>query len=653
MQYMKDIEPQCEMIIVARKPMSNSIIDNIAMYGVGGLNIDECRVGTDVISIHNAPKGTFADGDYERGSDTSSYRDSIGRFPANLFLTYDKETEQQVIGGFPMTTSTGGSGESSRKNTFANTYNGGWGHDIEATHLGGLGDSGSASRYFKNFEFGQKDIFIDSGEINMDENFKVINGDMLEELDKLKVNSIDSIVTDPPYELNFMGKGWDNAGVSFNKETWEKCFRVLKPGGHLLAFGGSRTFHRIAVAIEDAGFEIRDTIMWIYGSGFPKSMNIGIEMDKRNGVESPVVAVGKSGNGETHTRTMQNKLLSGDYSFGGEYEVREAQNKWKGWGTQLKPSYEPVIVARKPLDGSLLDNVEKYDVGGINIDECRIEHNEEVKTTNRQARQDGTVFDNNNSGFDSSKLNMASANPDGRFPNNVILTYDDTDKEEVIRTGQEGGFPYTSGGNRVNTTAVRQSDKNSGYGFDVNTRSEYADSGSASRYFYCAKASKKDREEGLEYFEEKPRFQQGNYSQSPVCSVCGKTFNGTNDHSSCGENTMTYMSKEDNQVRKNIHPTVKPTELMQYLVRLVTPKGGTVLDPFMGSGTTGKAVAYENNERNAHYKFIGVELSPEYTEIAKARITYANGDMVVMKQDEKTGEVTAVVEKKLKQTKLF
>ena len=464
----------------------------------------------------------------------------------------------------------------------------------------------------------------------MDDKFKVINGNMLEELDKLDENSIDSIVTDPPYELNFMGKGWDNAGISFNKETWEKCLRVLKPGGHLLAFGGSRTFHRIAVAIEDAGFEIRDTIMWIYGSGFPKSMNIGIELDKRNGVESDVVGFNKGG---VSSRAFQ----SAETTTAGGYEIKKAKNKWDGWGTQLKPSYEPVIVARKPLDGSILDNVEKYGVGGINIDECRIEHNEEVKTTNRQARQDGTVFDNNNSGFDSSKLTMASANPNGRFPNNVILTYDDTDKEEVIRTGQEGGFPYTSGGTRVNTTAVRQSDKNSGYGFDVNTRSEYADSGSASRYFYCAKASKKDREEGLDYFPSKTMYVADNEHGNLAASYVKKSVEDMGDE----------------QVRKNIHPTVKPTELMQYLVRLVTPKGGTVLDPFTGSGTTGKAVAYENNERNANYKFIGIELSSEYAEIAKARITYANGDMVVMKVDESSGEVTTVVEKKLKQTKLF
>lgn len=205
----------------------------------------------------------------------------------------------------------------------------------------------------------------------------------------------------------------------------------------------------------------------------------------------------------------------------------------------------------------------------------------------------------------------------GRFPANTILTYDETDFEEVC-----GGFPNTKGNGNI------RHNKNDGKGYncysnykDCETKG-YEDSGSAARYFYCAKASKKDREEGLEYFEEKPRFQQGNYSQSPVCSVCGKTFNGTNDHSSCGENTMTYMSKEDNQVRKNIHPTIKPTELMQYLVRLVTPQGGVILDPFMGSGSTGKAIMYENKERNANYKFIGIEQNEEYCRIAKARIEY-------------------------------
>ncbi len=197
------------------------------------------------------------------------------------------------------------------------------------------------------------------------EKYNLINGDMLEELDKLEENSIDSIITDPPYELNFMGKGWDNAGVSFNKETWKKCLRVLKPGGYILAFGGSRTFHRIACAIEDAGFEIRDTIMWLYGSGFPKSMNIGISLDKKNGVESKVIGqnqdiLAKQAKDlrEGHRKIVDSLNAGADERNNGfisvsadvKEPVSEDGKKWKGWGTCLKPSFEPIIVARKPLE---------------------------------------------------------------------------------------------------------------------------------------------------------------------------------------------------------------------------------------------------------------------------------------------------------------
>lgn len=180
----------------------------------------------------------------------------------------------------------------------------------------------------------------------------------------IKPNSIDSIVTDPPYELGFMGKGWDSSGVAFQKETWQHCLNVLKPGGYLLAFGGSRTFHRITCAIEDAGFEIRDVIMWLYGSGFPKSMNIGLAIDKKNGVESKIVGTGRSGKAETHTRAMNSITENGAEVFGGDYNVYKAQNEWDGWGTALKPSYEPIIVARKPCVGSCTDNVLQYGVGG-------------------------------------------------------------------------------------------------------------------------------------------------------------------------------------------------------------------------------------------------------------------------------------------------
>ena len=322
----------------------------------------------------------------------------------------------------------------------------------------------------------------------------IINGDCLIELDKLDKNSIDAIITDPPYELNFLNKGWDKSGISFQPDTWKKCLDVLKPGGYLLAFGGSRTFHRIACAIEDAGFEIRDTLMWLCGSGFPKSLNIGLAIDKKHDVE----------------------------------------NKWKGWGTTLKPAFEPIIMARKPFKGGCVDNVLKYGVGGININECRIPAND-LESLYSEPRI--SIPRKNTLQFNTCKM-IGSMSKDclkGRFPANVIL--DDSFQQEWAR------------------------------------------------YFYCSKASNKDRDEGLDEFKE---------------------------------------DKSDNG-RINLHPTVKPTLLMQYLIRLVCPKGATILDPFMGSGSTGKAIEYENKERNADYKFIGIELDPIYCKIAAARIKYVKG----------------------------
>ena len=371
----------------------------------------------------------------------------------------------------------------------------------------------------------------------------LINNDCLLALDELEENSVDAIVTDPPYELNFMGKGWDNAGISFSKETWAKCLRVLKPGGYMLAFGGSRTYHRIACAIEDAGFEIRDCIMWLYGSGFPKSMNIGLAIDKKNGVESKTVGSGKCG---------KNAMLGGLRDMNtndGNYKIKEAQNEWAGWGTALKPSYEPIVVARKPLDGSCVANVMKYGVGGLNIDECRIETSDKVMThskTSVAAKSKGVYGD-----YGAVTTHQTESQKLGRFPANTI--FDNKDGEEWRR------------------------------------------------YFYCAKASKNDRDEGLEEFSTKT---SGQMTEQKEGSAGITAFTGSRSP------------------KKNNHPTVKPTELMRYLVRLVTPKGGTVLDPFMGSGSTGKAVACENNERNAEYKFIGIEKETEYCKIAEARIKY-------------------------------
>ena len=397
------------------------------------------------------------------------------------------------------------------------------------------------------------------------DNYKLYQGNMLDMLEVIEANSIDSIVTDPPYELNFMSKKWDNAGISFQKETWQKCYEVLKPGGYLLAFGGSRTFHRIACAIEDAGFEIRDTIMWLYGSGFPKSMNIGLAIDKKNGVESPIINTGKSG---VSSRAYQSEKTT----TAGQYEIKKAQNKWKGWGSALKPSYEPIIVARKSFKSSLVDNVIKYGVGGINIDECRIE----TTDINRK----GGATTNGNLGWKPSTKTYNA----GRFPANTILTYDETDFDEVC-----GGFPDTKNKNTKGTySGKNKPSKNINIGGGVIT-SFYDDSGSASRYFMNCKYTGKD--------EEIKR-----YIYTPKANKKDRDCDGT---------------------IKNIHPTCKPQTLMQYLVRLVTPNNGIILDPFNGSGSTGKAVMYENKDRKKNYKYIGIELSEEYLEISKARINFA------------------------------
>ena len=448
-------------------------------------------------------------------------------------------------------------------------------------------------------------------------------------LEDIELNSVDSIVTDPPYELNFMGKSWDNQGVAFRKETWKKCFDVLKPGGYLLAFGGSRTFHRIACAIEDAGFEIRDTIMWLYGSGFPKSMNIA------NAVEAKLTT------GSANTKEFKNldgdKIASGGWGINKmKYEQGDRPNnydldshlinsnvhyktnegkKWKGWGTCLKPAFEPVIVARKPFSGSLVDNILEYGVGGLNIDGCRVPFedtpnpatnplyrlNAGYKTTSDLGAGDSIV------GFGTSKNETSQL---GRFPANVMLTYDETDEEEVC-----SGFPNTvyNGGSGEKSVASGLSGKVYMGGWSHDKAGEHlgglGDSGSAARYFYCAKASKKDRDEGLDGFREQRKA----------------GFGYDRGYMNAGEG----MFKERKTLKRNIHPTVKPTELMQYLVRLVTPDGGTVLDPFNGSGSTGKAVMFENKEKNKGYKYIGVELDENYLKISKARIDYARGTQVM------------------------
>ena len=316
--------------------------------------------------------------------------------------------------------------------------------------------------------------------------FRIYNEDCLNALKTLAKGDIqfDSVVTDPPYELGFMNKSWDNTGLVYQKELWKLVFRVLKPGGHLIAFGGSRTYHRLAVAIEDAGFEIRDQIMWLYGSGFPKNMNVGNAVDK---LQQP--------------------------------------NEWQGWGTALKPAHEPIVLARKPIgEKNIADNLLKHRTGGINID--------------------GSKFGES-----------------GRYPANVMHDGSD-DVLEAFPDGKE----------------------------------------SPARFFYCPKVSKKEREAGLDNFEE----QQMGMSNGAKMHV-----EGYDKGQGIGLNRVIS--------RKNIHPTVKPIALMEYLCALITPPNGKVLDPFMGSGSTGIGAI------NRGFYFIGIEKEKEYCDIAEARINHVCG----------------------------
>jgi len=405
-------------------------------------------------------------------------------------------------------------------------------------------------------------------------------GNSKELLKTLESNSIDSIVTDPPYELGFMGKKWDNTGIAYDVELWAECLRVLKHGGHLLAFSGSRTYHRMAVAIEDAGFDIRDQIQWVYGSGFPKSHNISKAIDKIHGAEREVVGIDKSKwrDASKAVGTWEGKYNSYEEKCKITTPATEAAKEWDGWGTALKPAHEPICVARKPLIGTVVENVLQYGTGGINVGACRVETNtnEINERKNKHGNNGSSIFHN------AKNLQKGWEASQGRWPANFI--HDGS--EEVVQ-----GFPdVKSGGmNQANVKANNLIfNKKTKY---PNPKIYIANQGSASRFFYCTKASKKDRDEGLEGFEERARQTMGN---------------------GIGE-----MPDQQIQNNHNHHPTVKPTDLMQYLCRLVTPPKGTILDPFLGSGSTGKAAIYEG------FNFIGFDLNSEYIDIAKARIEFA------------------------------
>jgi DNA modification methylase len=488
-------------------------------------------------------------------------------------------------------------------------------------------------------------------------NNKVYSGHNLDVLKHLPNNSIDSIVTDPPYELGFMSKTWDKSGIAYSVELWQECLRVLKPGGHLLAFGGTRTWHRLAVAIEDAGFEIRDNIAWLYGSGFPKSHNISKAIDKRGGQGTLLTqqigeALKEARQKRNITKTQADQMFCEGTTNWTWFEgrpagqrpptpetfsrivtawpelaelaelVAEAQREvigqyqtdmgglggqrlgqangnitvsatddakaWDGWGTALKPAHEPIVVARKPLIGTVAENVLKYGTGGLNIDASRIGTGTGEKKIVNYPDIRGNNYGQDNEAYAERATVEREVIDQGRWPANIIL--DETTAELL---DQQSG--QVKGGTWNNTAGARHFNNN---GEPTNYVSKGADNsvGGASRFFYVAKASKKDRNEGLDQL---PKIQMEVGDERP------------------SGNSWERRGKQKAQPRQNIHPTVKPTSLMTYLIKLVTPANGVVLDPFTGSGSTGKAAILEG------YKFIGIELTAEYLPIIAGRLQHA------------------------------
>lgn len=426
--------------------------------------------------------------------------------------------------------------------------------------------------------------------------YRLLLGDCLDGMGLLEDCSVDSVVCDPPYGLSFMGKKWDYDVPSV--DVWRECYRVLKPGGYLLAFAGTRTQHRMAVNIEDAGFEIRDMIAWVYGSGFPKSHNVSVSIDKLHGHGNRGKAIPTASSYQSSDVDQENKLISNPVP---PYEAKsDDAKKWEGWGSALKPSLEPITVARKPLIGTIAKNVLEYGTGGINIDACRVpmdaDDYEKLSKGVDQIRQRGGVMDN--SWKNSSDLSGANpANPLGRWPANFI--HDGS--QEVLDL-----FPDIKGGSWVRTDGARHfNNDGKPTGHIASGRSD-SSMGSAARFFYCSKSNKRDRNEGLDDFDE-------DYNR------------GTGTHNNGTSNTRVGNQAEraagithvELQKVKNVHPTVKPTDLMRYLCRLVTQPSGTVLDPFMGSGTTGKAAMLDG------FEFIGCEMDEQYYKIAEARIRHA------------------------------
>jgi DNA modification methylase len=474
--------------------------------------------------------------------------------------------------------------------------------------------------------------------------YAVVCGDNIATLRTMPDACVDSVVCDPPYELGFMGRKWDASGVAYDVERWREVLRVMKPGGHLLAFGGTRTYHRMTCAIEDAGFEIRDSIHWVYGSGFPKSLDVSKAIDSAAGAEREVV-------GKSHRHNS-----AADDRFFGTLGVpnitapaTEAAKEWDGWGTALKPAHEPIVVARKPLDGTVAANVQEYGTGALNIDACRVytdwndaaekiaappgkgiecntlgrwpsnfvlSHSAGCVRVGRKKVASGSFNEGGGtrpSGFGDVGASKGSSRPcaPGYASPDGTETVDDwrcVDGCPVKMLGEQSGeltsgqllTHHKRGGEApIGTFKIRdRTGEPCNFGGDTGTASRFFHQFPADPFIYEAKASRTEREAGCESLPAKDRGEiTGRESDAPGCKPprSGKSASGA---------------------IRNTHPTVKPVALMRWCVRLVTPPGGVVLDPYAGSGSTGCGAVPHG------FRFIGCELHAEHVAIANARIAW-------------------------------
>ena len=415
--------------------------------------------------------------------------------------------------------------------------------------------------------------------------------DALTRLRQIPDNSFDSIVTDPPYGLSFMGKKWDYDVPDV--EVWEECLRVLKPGGHLLAFAGSRTYHRMACRIEDAGFEIRDQIMWLYGSGFPKSLDIAKGIDRAAGAQREVIGTRKVTSSDLGQSSGWNALdtSSGVYHY--TAAATDEAKQWEGWGSALKPAHEPIVMARKPFNGTLIANVLNHGTGAINIDACRIGDEIVGWGGARGGSDDSTQSRGRNY-----RLGAGEPRPvQGRWPANVVH-----DGSEAVLAV----FPNTrSGANNIKKASGVDQHGNAGAAFNNESRAagsvmvSYGDKGSAARYFYCAKPNKAERNQGI--------------TTRKTAGECTGRADGSD-----GLNSPRAGAGRTNG-NANFHPTVKPVALMRWLVQLVTPEGGETLDLYMGSGTTAVAAI------DVGVNFTGIERERDYYDLALQRVADVKG----------------------------